>query len=93
MLLDEAAIYLVEVSPSLQRQWIFTEFINQLYNDKNIKKIQVLAVSTYSMINCSKKIFFDGFPFFDHGWDFMYSKDLNYCKCHKIIKNDNSIHF
>lgn len=90
---NEALIYAVSVKESHRRQGLFTKFINQLYNDNNIRKIGILAVESAIMINCLKKITFDGYVFFDHGGDFLYAKDHNYCKCHKILRIDNDIKF
>ena len=90
---DTVYIYSVYVTKNKQRKGLFAQFIHQLYNDKNVREIGILAVGTQCMENCLRKIMFNGYPFMCHGGDFIYAKDLNYCKCHHIVNDNGTIRF
>lgn len=80
----EVGIHYVQVYQ--QRKGIFTRFIKQFLNNEEIIRIAVYGVESHKMINCLRKIIYNGIPFINHGGDFLWARDGNYCKC--IHKDD-----
>lgn len=68
---DEVYIFHVEIYENQKRKGIFSSFIKELYNNKNIKRIGLLAVGSTAMIKCINRLMEEGMNFIDDGGNFI----------------------
>lgn len=84
---NTVAIHYISIRPNMRRKGYFTKFIKFLMEQK-LCKIAVCGMTSYSIINCMKKIYSNNKNvkryFLDHGGDAIWTPEGRYCDCHEF---------